>query len=382
LHPPGAGALLVGRQDSRTQGAELIAVVGALLLLPTAWRRPVNRRVGHHQERAMAIRDLYVGMSGPDVRVVQKAFNTRRLPSEPALQEDGVFGPKTKAAIVGYQKRYGLKPDGIVGYRTRKQLFPNLAAAIRLWVERTPDLDAAQGPVPNSLRMRFGKTSFSQSADSSKAKEDGGAKPLAVGQSSPASLPSPSSGDIADFTLDGVTLPSVALPENLLGLKKDQAQLQGGAQFQTRHFFQNQGNSPNPSGAGVLTLQQVYARNKDQDGHLEVALGTQIVAPFVARTSDGMKWSVQPFVQFTWADIFWHRGDFHLVSPFAQLSAQTDFHFGSPVIGLGLFPINITYDVTNRVSIIGQAGSVGTFDTSDKRIEIGAQAALFGSVSF
>ena len=335
----------------------------------------------------MAIRDLYISTTGADVRAVQIGYNTRRAPTDSRLDEDGIFGPKTKAAIIGYQKRYGLKPDGIVGFKTRKQLFPNLAATIRLHVVRTPDLLAETGQVPNSLRMRFGvDRSLTQSVGASKAKDedpdDGNRFPIGPLFQKQLFPSDPASGDIADFTLNGVTLPAPALPENILGFRKDQAQLQAGAQFQARHLFQNQGKSPNPSGAAVLTLQQVYARNKDQDSHFELALGTQIVAPFIARTSDGMKWGIQPFVQFTWADIFWHRGQFHLVSPFAQLSAQTDFHFGSPVIGAGLFPVNISFDVTDRISIIAQAGGVGTFDTSNKRVEIGPQAALFGSVSF
>lgn len=334
----------------------------------------------------MAIRDLYFGMSGADVRAVQHAYNTRKLPDESHVDEIGVFGPRTKAAIIGYQKRYGLKPDGIVGFKTRKQLFPNLAATIRLWIERTPDALATDGQVPNSLRMRFGgdrKGSFAQDVGASKAKDGDDPNAIKPFPINPSFAPSdPASGDIADFSLNGVTLPAPSLPDNILGLKKDQAQLQAGVQFQARHFLQNQGKSPNPSAAGVLTLQQVYARNKDQDAHIEVAFGAQVVAPFVARTSDGMKWSVQPFLQFTWADLFWHRGDFHLVSPFAQISAATDFHFGSPVLGLGFFPINVSFDVTNRISILGQLGTVGTLDTSNRRIEIGPQAALFGSVSF
>ena len=31
---------------------------------------------------------------------------------------DGVFGPRTLAAVKAFQKSYSLKPDGIVGPRT------------------------------------------------------------------------------------------------------------------------------------------------------------------------------------------------------------------------------------------------------------------------
>jgi hypothetical protein len=97
---------------------------------------------------------------------------------------------------------------------------------------------------------------------------------------------------------------------------------------------------------------------------------------------DGFKWGFQPFVQFTWADIFWRRGQFHLVSPFTQITAQTDFRLQDPVFGVGLFPVNISFDINDRLSIIGQLGVVGTYDLTNKRIEVGAQPAIFGSWSF
>jgi hypothetical protein len=323
-----------------------------------------------------AIRDLYVGLSGADVVAVQTAFNTRKAAGDQRLTPDGIYGPKTKAAIVSYQKRYGLKPDGIVGFNTRKQLFPNLAATIKLFVRRAFDDAAPIGQVS-------GGRGLSQNVGASGDPDAIPRFPLDQLFQRQLFPTDPASGDIEDFTLNGVTLPAPGLPDNLFGLTKDQVQLQAGAQFQSRHLFQNQGNSPNPSGAAVITLQQVYARNKDQDGHVELALGTQIVAPFVARTKDGLLWSIQPFVQFTWADIFWHRIDaLHLVSPFAQLSAATTFKLGSPVIGFGLFPVNVTVDVTKRISIIGQVGVAGSIDTSNKRVEMGPQAGLFGSLSF
>ena len=333
----------------------------------------------------MSIRDLYLGVSGIEVKLIQQAFNTRRLQSEPALQEDGLFGPKTKAAIIGYQKRYGLTPDGIVGYQTRKQLFPNLAATFYLSIARVA-VDTGAAGATSKLGLGGGKDTFIRTAGGLNAKDVAGGDvpdvdplPLIPDLSLPRIL---GNGPMADFTVNNVTLPALSLPQSLFGLPKDAAQIQGGAQFQTKHLFQTQGNSPNPSAAGVLAFQQVYARNKDQDGHGELALGVQVIAPFIAKTSDGMKWGIQPYVQYTWADVFWHRGRFHLVSPFAQLTAQTDFHFGSPVIGIGVFPINMSFDVTDKISIIGQAGNVTTFDTSNNRIENGNQAALFGSWSF
>jgi len=57
-------------------------------------------------------------MTGPDVRKVQETLNTQgyRLPST------GFFGKQTDEAVRKFQTVKGLVPDGIVGYRTRRNL--------------------------------------------------------------------------------------------------------------------------------------------------------------------------------------------------------------------------------------------------------------------
>jgi hypothetical protein len=182
--------------------------------------------------------------------------------------------------------------------------------------------------------------------------------------------------------LSGFSIPVPSLPESLFGMPQDQAQVQAGGQFTTRHLWESKPGSANPSLAAVFSLQQVYARNKDQDGHLELALGVQVLDTVLAQTSDGVGWAIQPFIQFTWADPFWHRGRFHLVAPFAQITAQTDPKLQDPVFGVGIFPVNITMDVNDRLSVIGQEGVVGGWDVANKRGEIGSQAAIVGSRSF
>jgi peptidoglycan hydrolase-like protein with peptidoglycan-binding domain len=323
------------------------------------------------------IRYLSSGLRGPDVKVVQDALNYRRRFLDKELVPDGAFGPKTRAAVVAFQKRYGLQPDGIVGPKTRQALFPLVTFTNYVAVSRF-------GEYPPS---ELGKTRSSNFVlASSKAKGVGGGDvpdpdpPLIL---PPLKLPTdPADGPMKTLDLSGFSLPAPALPETLFGLPQDSGQVQAGGQLTMRHLFQNKLGSPNPSAAAVLTFQQVYARNKNQDGHLEIALGAQVLAPFIAQTSDGFKWGIQPFVQFTWADILWRRGQFHLVSPFAQITAQTDFRLQDPVFGVGLFPVNISFDINDRLSIIGQLGVVGTYDLANKRIEAGAQPAIFGSWSF
>ena len=63
---------------------------------------------------------LRVGSSGPDVADLQTELN--QAGAEPPLQADGQFGPRTRAAVVEFQRANGLDPDGVVGPQTRRAL--------------------------------------------------------------------------------------------------------------------------------------------------------------------------------------------------------------------------------------------------------------------
>lgn len=51
-----------------------------------------------------------------DYAAVQKQLNA--LGQDPPLAVDGVYGPKTRAAVIAFQQSKGLVPDGIVGPKT------------------------------------------------------------------------------------------------------------------------------------------------------------------------------------------------------------------------------------------------------------------------
>lgn len=59
---------------------------------------------------------LKQGSAGADVTKLQTLLKM------PAKEIDGDFGPKTKAAVVAFQKANGLTPDGLVGPYTREKL--------------------------------------------------------------------------------------------------------------------------------------------------------------------------------------------------------------------------------------------------------------------
>jgi peptidoglycan hydrolase-like protein with peptidoglycan-binding domain len=60
-------------------------------------------------------RTLRLGDTGSDVRTVQVVMNSQHCGP---LVEDGIFGPKTQAAVKKYQGERGLVADGIVGPKT------------------------------------------------------------------------------------------------------------------------------------------------------------------------------------------------------------------------------------------------------------------------
>lgn len=61
---------------------------------------------------------LMTGDRGPDVVALQKRLNALGA----SLQEDGVFGTGTRAAVVAFQGSHGLRADGVVGASARAAL--------------------------------------------------------------------------------------------------------------------------------------------------------------------------------------------------------------------------------------------------------------------
>lgn len=60
---------------------------------------------------------LRQGSRGKDVEKLQVLVNTRVVPS-PGLKVDGIFGPKTQAAVLQFQNTKGIASDGLVGKNT------------------------------------------------------------------------------------------------------------------------------------------------------------------------------------------------------------------------------------------------------------------------
>lgn len=68
------------------------------------------------------------GSTGDAVRAVQEEFQFRNLSGDPSqgVQVDGIFGPKTEAAVRGFQLALRLAVDGIVGPLTWRALISGM----------------------------------------------------------------------------------------------------------------------------------------------------------------------------------------------------------------------------------------------------------------
>jgi len=89
---------------------------GAVRAFQQSRRLQVDGIVGNQTWPAIIVQ-VKQGSKGDAVRGVQSQFQARNLSGDPSkgLQVDGIFGPKTNAAVRGFQQAAGLAVDGIVG---------------------------------------------------------------------------------------------------------------------------------------------------------------------------------------------------------------------------------------------------------------------------
>jgi peptidoglycan hydrolase-like protein with peptidoglycan-binding domain len=64
---------------------------------------------------------LRQGSTGANVRHLQNELNFLKM-ANPPLVVDGIFGPKTRAAVLNFQRSMFLKDDGIAGPITLQTL--------------------------------------------------------------------------------------------------------------------------------------------------------------------------------------------------------------------------------------------------------------------
>lgn len=68
---------------------------------------------------------LSIGSQGSEVRLLQYILEylSYFYPTIPKLSVDGYFGQSTENSVIGFQKTFGINPDGIVGAQTWEELY-------------------------------------------------------------------------------------------------------------------------------------------------------------------------------------------------------------------------------------------------------------------
>ena len=99
----------------------LTAAVDTAKELPTYIPTSPSRTSGYSSRSSSGSSILFKeGSKGPEVSAIQNAVGAKNLGTEEYKNQ--TFGPKTKEAVISWQKANGLKDDGIVGIGTIKKM--------------------------------------------------------------------------------------------------------------------------------------------------------------------------------------------------------------------------------------------------------------------
>ncbi|MBI3032655.1 peptidoglycan-binding protein [Candidatus Woesearchaeota archaeon] len=90
---------------------------------------------------------LRMGMQGKDIRSLQQALNNR---FGTGLKQDGIFGLKTRNAVINIQKLFNVRADGIVGHKT-SQIFRQRTPILKFGMR-----SSAVSNLQKNLNNRFG----------------------------------------------------------------------------------------------------------------------------------------------------------------------------------------------------------------------------------
>ncbi len=296
------------------------------------------------------LRNLSMGCQGDDVARLQRMLNARMPPTSAYLTVDRIFGPKTDCAVKDYQKVHHLKPDGIVGPRTRDALNTRLFLIEGTLYREMPA--AARGA---RVASRTSRLLLAQAVSPS------------IGQSQPALKP-----------------PTLAPPAPPTGTTV--LQLQPGITAQLPPWIFPPGQQPNTILQRSLQFAVVY-KGGDHVGHIEAGAFVQVSSNSQSSPSDP-KVSFTGGWQFVAADLIapWKLPllgwKFHPLSLVFQQTLIFNARPGSVQLGLSVgeqaqvdilgdrFGVVIggaigpTADLTNATVTLGPnlaIGAVGTF---------------------
>lgn len=113
------GVFALVRKFHRTFSRLVVWLIPITIILG-AWPGRVDGSRPDYAELFESGRVLKVGQTGEDVRQLQALLRDLGLYT---ASVDGIFGEKTKAAVLAFQQSYGLLRDGIVGPGTKQALY-------------------------------------------------------------------------------------------------------------------------------------------------------------------------------------------------------------------------------------------------------------------
>ncbi|MFL5245462.1 MAG: peptidoglycan-binding protein [Gemmataceae bacterium] len=296
----------------------------------------------------MALRNVMIGTSGPDVRAVQEGLN--KFFQNRVLDPDGNFGPETDKVVRRFQQSQGMTPpDGIVGPITRSALFPLVAMTVNFYGTRSSSANVA--------------------ALASGGGGGGGGARLSLSFGIPGVIPLPIPPgllkDLADDEpvkvpgqAEPLPTPVVATPPTRQIVVDWQQVMQSQRQFDG--LFKNQQDS---FGVG---WQSVFKRKQldPNQSHLEIATGCLVQSPIGFQDGKGNDFTIACFAQATWVESLGQSGDFAW-APYATAQGQGNATGPANVIGsVALFPLALNIDLSkigfNDVTLQAGGGIIGS----------------------
>jgi len=301
------------------------------------------------------LRSLSWGSRGPDVLAVQQALNCKKEASDPVVDEIGVFGPATDAAVRRFQQRRKLTPDGIVGPITRAALFPLAVVTVRA-IGMQLRMPTFPIPRPGGPSLLPGRTALSPRT-----------QPLP----GPGPLTLPSLGP--SFGFQTVAYPRLLQPLTTPAMTPPSVP---GLTIPIHHLELQPGSSVSLGRrvdvAFGLTLSGVVMLGPEKGRHQEFSSGVITSSPGVF---DGGDWTVGWFAQLTHVEQLGRSGNFSW-----QPNAQTIVGHGmQPFLSASVAPANVQFDVNDSLSIsFGGPSFTATMDLRGASVSLGL--ASFGVV--
>lgn len=343
----------------------------------------------------MALRNLVQGMRGEDVRAVQQGLNEYFRGSRTPLVTDGDFGPRTREAVDAFQlanpgtgKPDGT-PDGIVGQRTRRKLFPLAVVTVSALAYRLRMPSLTRGLTPP--RLGPGPLQWTGALQQPGLTPNPGANVLHIDWSQlmrPAQV-NFSPQRFPNLRLPMVTPPVLLAPRPLLTFDpptNPSIPPPPGPMFTfapLHHFELSPGaqvflNNPSQT-SFTLGIQGVAMIGDDDAAHQEFAMGTQVGSPNVDGSGD---WSVTWYAQITDVDRFGSLGFFHWWQPYAQIGLQNTPGMFRPVLTGNFFPVNLGFDINKSLSVNIGGGLALTYDPQTGLVQAGPQGTAGLVVKF